>query len=129
MKTRRNGFVFLIAGAAIIVGIPIQAPDPAVDSIQTLTTAEADFRGCDRDWNHVNDFWTSNMTQLYSMTSATIQNDQAIPLIELSSQAADESHGCHVNDFWSSDVKGIYPMTSAAVLGSANDDFELQNDR
>jgi hypothetical protein len=31
--------------------------------------AESDFRANDRDWNHVNDFWTTSMKDLYTMTS------------------------------------------------------------
>jgi prepilin-type N-terminal cleavage/methylation domain-containing protein len=30
----------------------------ASTSLKTLSTAEAEFRANDRDWNHVNDFWT-----------------------------------------------------------------------
>ena len=41
---------------------------------QTPKGAEVDFRGNDRDWNHVNDFWTSNVAGLYTMTSAQVGN-------------------------------------------------------
>lgn len=40
----------------------------ASDSLNTLSTAEADFRACDRDWNHVNDSW-GGVGFLYTMTS------------------------------------------------------------
>jgi prepilin-type N-terminal cleavage/methylation domain-containing protein len=31
----------------------------ASTSLKTLSSAEADFRSNDRDWNHVNDFWST----------------------------------------------------------------------
>jgi prepilin-type N-terminal cleavage/methylation domain-containing protein len=68
----------------------------AATSLKTLTSAEADFRENDRDWNHVNDFWTANVSGLYTMTSAAIPGntpnsttDPSIKLIELSIAAAD----------------------------------------
>jgi len=42
----------------------------ASTSLKTLSSAEADFRANDRDWNHVNDFWTGDVKGLYTMTSA-----------------------------------------------------------
>src|SRR5437899_707281 len=63
----------------------------ASTSLKTMSTAEADFRTNDRDWNHVNDFWTYNVAGLYTMTSAAVTGaaantttDPAIKLIELS---------------------------------------------
>jgi len=53
----------------------------ASDSLRTLAVEEADFRGCDRDWNHVNDFWTTNITDLYQMTSA--ESAKEGPLLEI----------------------------------------------
>jgi Tfp pilus assembly protein PilV len=64
-------------------------------SLKTLTSAEADFRANDRDWNHVNDFWTADVKGLYTMTSAAVPGtqgatiDPSIKLIELSVAAAD----------------------------------------
>src|SRR5882672_2609499 len=64
-------------------------------SLKTLTSAEADFRANDRDWNHVNDFWTADVKGLYTMTSAAVSGatnstiDPAIKLIELSVASAD----------------------------------------
>jgi len=47
------------------------APDRSqVTWLKTLSSAGSDFRGNDRDWSHVNDFWTSNVTGLYTMTSS-----------------------------------------------------------
>src|SRR5262245_38380790 len=68
----------------------------ASTSLKTLASAEADFRANDRDWNHVNDFWTANIAGLYTMTSAAVTgatlgstNDGSIKLIELSVASAD----------------------------------------
>jgi prepilin-type N-terminal cleavage/methylation domain-containing protein len=67
----------------------------ASTSLRTLTSAEADFRANDRDWNHVNDFWTADVKGLYTMTSAAIPGaqggptDPPIKLIELSLAGAD----------------------------------------
>ena len=65
-------------------------------SLKTLASAEADFRANDRDWNHVNDFWTGNVSGLYTMTSAAVKGaeannttDPSIKLIELSVASAD----------------------------------------
>ena len=67
----------------------------ASTSLKTLTSAEADFRANDRDWNHVNDFWVADVKGLYTMTSAAVPGnsnsttDPAIKLIELSIASAD----------------------------------------
>src|SRR5258706_12279420 len=67
----------------------------ASTSLKTLTSAQADFRANDRDWNHVNDFWTGDIKGLYTMTSAAVlgksnsTTDPAIKLIELSIASAD----------------------------------------
>jgi prepilin-type N-terminal cleavage/methylation domain-containing protein len=68
----------------------------ASTSLKTLTSAEADFRANDRDGNKVNDFWTGNISGLYTMTSAATPGatansttDPAIKLIELSLASAD----------------------------------------
>src|SRR5882672_6247886 len=68
----------------------------ASTSLKTLTSAEADFRANDRDWNHVNDFWTGDVKGLYTMTSAAVkgavagnEKDPAVRLIEISIAAAD----------------------------------------
>ena len=69
-------------------------------SLKTLMTAEADFRWNDRDWNHVNDFWTGDVKGLYTMTSAAVRGnagttttDPSIKLIELSVASADADGG------------------------------------
>jgi prepilin-type N-terminal cleavage/methylation domain-containing protein len=68
----------------------------ASTSLKTLTSAEADFRANDRDGNKVNDFWTGNVSGLYTMTSASLlgatansTTDPSIKLIELSLASAD----------------------------------------
>jgi prepilin-type N-terminal cleavage/methylation domain-containing protein len=69
----------------------------AATSLKTISTAQADFRSNDRDWNKVNDFWTFNVAGLYTMTSCAVAGsagasgtaDPAIKLIELSMASAD----------------------------------------
>jgi hypothetical protein len=55
-------------------------------TLKTICTAEADFRANDRDWNHVNDFWTADVAGLYTCKNA---EGQSIKLIELSTALAD----------------------------------------
>jgi len=62
----------------------------ASTSLKTLTSAEADFRANDRDWNHVNDFWRGDVAGLYTLKSAADPTGPAIKLIELSVASADD---------------------------------------
>lgn len=94
MNLRWNGLVTLAVGILVAVGSPVRPGEPgddrdewerfnercASDSLKTLTAAEADFRANDRDWCHVNDFWTSNPSGLYTMASASedIRKTQAM---------------------------------------------------
>ena len=41
--------------------------------LRSLSSAEADFRANDRDWNHVNDFWDGNIKGLNSTTPEAIK--------------------------------------------------------
>ena len=59
----------------------------ASSSLKTISSAQADFRANDRDWNHVNDFWRSDVAGLYTVQ---VQGGDAIKLIELSVAAADD---------------------------------------
>ena len=105
---------FVIAFALILsatASMPTSVPAP---DLRSLATDEADFRGCDRDWNRVNDFW-GGVTQLYETTSAAApesdvrandrdwcnvrdystsaspeEQDAAVKLIELAIVSADE---------------------------------------
>ncbi len=67
----------------------------ASTSLKTLTSAEADFRANDRDWNHINDFWTADVKGLYTLTSCAVKGalndatDPAIKLIDLTVAGAD----------------------------------------
>jgi len=40
----------------------------AVSALWTISTAEADFRANDRDWNGVHDFWTGDVAGLHTVT-------------------------------------------------------------
>ena len=68
----------------------------ATTTLKTIAAAEADFRANDRDGNHVNDYWTANVSGLYTMTSGEVKGaeanrttDPSIKLIELSAACAD----------------------------------------
>ena len=109
MRKGKKGFTLIelmivIAIIAIIAAIAIPGllssqrasnERNASTSLKTLSSAEADFRANDRDWNHVNDFWTENVAGLYTMTSAAVAGktvgttDPSIKLIELSVASAD----------------------------------------
>jgi prepilin-type N-terminal cleavage/methylation domain-containing protein len=111
MRKDKQGFTLIelmivIAIIAIIAAIAIPGllaaqrsanERSAATSLKTMSTAEADFRANDRDWNHVNDYWTFNVCGLYTMTSCAVPNstganstsDPAIKLIELSVASAD----------------------------------------
>jgi prepilin-type N-terminal cleavage/methylation domain-containing protein len=110
MRKGKQGFTLIelmivIAIIAIIAAIAIPGllssqrasnERNASTSLKTLSSAEADFRANDRDWNHVNDFWTANVAGLYTMTSAAVTGntpnsttDPSIKLIELSVASAD----------------------------------------
>lgn len=110
MRKVKKGFTLIelmivIAIIAIIAAIAIPGllssqrasnERNASTSLKTLSSAEADFRANDRDWNHVNDFWTFNVHGLYTMTSAAVPGgtansttDPSIKLIELSVASAD----------------------------------------
>src|SRR5882672_2141575 len=94
----------------------------ASTSLKTLTSAEADFRANDRDWNHVNDFWTGDVKGLYTMTSAAVSGnsngttDPAIKLIDLSVASADadgtlvaaNGENCALTNFAISSPKSSY---------------------
>ena len=117
MRKGKKGFTLIelmivIAIIAIIAAIAIPGllssqrasnERSASTSLKTLSTAEADFRANDRDWNHVNDFWTFNVSGLYTMTSAAVTGnagnsttDPSIKLIELSVASADSESGIAV---------------------------------
>ena len=94
--------VIAIAGLAVALVVPglvssrrASNERNASTSLKTLTSAEADFRANDRDWNGVNDFWTGDVKGLHTMTPAKVRGaggdsaDPPIRLIELSLAAAD----------------------------------------
>jgi len=56
-------------------------------SLKTLTAAEADFRGNDRDGNKVQDFWIQDVAQLFALHP--MGSNDPIRLIEISLAGAD----------------------------------------
>jgi len=61
----------------------------ASGSLKTLATANIDFRSNDRDGNRVNDFWTRDVSGLYTVYPPGSAMTAAIKLIDLSVAAAD----------------------------------------
>jgi type IV pilus assembly protein PilA len=119
MRRDKHGFTLIelmivIAIIAVIAAIAIPGllaaqraanERSAATSLKTLATAQSDFRSNDRDWNHVNDFWTANVFGLYCMTSSAVAGhsganttaDAAIKLIELSVASADSTGNATVS--------------------------------
>jgi prepilin-type N-terminal cleavage/methylation domain-containing protein len=101
--TRRSGFTLIelmivIAIIAIIAAIAIPGllqsqrasnERNASASLKTLATASIDFRSNDRDGNLVNDFWTRDVSGLFSVYPAGAPATSAVRLIELSVAGAD----------------------------------------
>jgi hypothetical protein len=58
-------------------------------SLKTLASAQADFRGNDRDGNKIQDFWRGDVSGLYGVLPAG--STEMIKLIELSVAGADDA--------------------------------------
>jgi len=56
LRAVRAGFLLL---AVLITGRLPEAEERPTPVPQIPASDEADFRGCDRDWNQVNPFWTA----------------------------------------------------------------------
>jgi hypothetical protein len=79
-------------GAYFFVIIPDQCRSNERDAMATLkmlSAVEADFRANDRDWNHVNDFWTGDVAGLYYIKSHEKGNEKEIHLIDRGVAEAD----------------------------------------
>jgi len=91
--------IVLVIGAIFIPGMMsshrAENERNASTSLKTLSSAEADFRANDRDWNHVNDYWTGDVKGLYTMTAAAVRGagtdpkDPPLRLIEIDVAGAD----------------------------------------
>ena len=85
----------LVAGLLGLLSFhPIAASPERVeaDTLSGLAESQADFRGCDRDWNRVADFWTVDVTGLYTVTSTDVLlpgTDGALRVIEFTRNGAD----------------------------------------
>ena len=101
LKQSRAGFTLIelmivIAIIAVIAAIAIPGllasqrasnERNASASLKTITAAEADFRGNDRDGNKVQDFWVQDLAQLYALDP--MGSSEPIKLIDISIAGAD----------------------------------------
>jgi prepilin-type N-terminal cleavage/methylation domain-containing protein len=97
----RKGFtlvelILLVAVVAVVAAIGITGllssrrasnERAASSSLKTLASAEADFRGNDRDLNRIQDFWTADVAGLYGVVP--VGSTEMIKLIEISTAKAD----------------------------------------
>ena len=98
------GVVLLMFGAGMAItavahqtGWLLRSPEPlissgwetssAINSLKSITSAQADFRANDRDSNKINDFWRADIAGLYASKGP---DGQPLKLIELSVAAADD---------------------------------------
>ncbi len=92
--------LILFIGAALVLPALFSSGRASNDQrpwaiLKCLSCAEADFRTNDRDWNHVNDYWTGDVKGLYTMTSCAVRgatgdsSDPPIKLISLQFAASD----------------------------------------
>jgi hypothetical protein len=92
---RSVALLFLLVAAGLFViprlyGARIGEHEREVSRLlKSLTSAEADFRANDRDWNHVNDFWTGDVAGLYYVTPNVQGAPPEIRLIERGIAEAD----------------------------------------
>lgn len=92
------GILVVVVGLAVVIIPMLLSPTCRItyehlapSRLKTLASAEADFRANDRDWNHINDFWTGDVKGLYTMTGSSksymfatdATRDTTIKLIEL----------------------------------------------
>lgn len=105
-------------------------------TIKTVAVANFDFRGNDRDGNGISDFWTGDVSGLYSMTSAGTpgNSDPAIKLLELSVALADSAPLAggqaggelqQISTYGISSSKSGYWITVLDRDGQAGEDYQV----
>jgi len=72
VKVMRIAFVL---GFALSLGMAATEPPPSL-RLRSLATEDGDFRGCDRDWGHVDDFWSANVADLYKPSEITVEESE-----------------------------------------------------
>jgi hypothetical protein len=80
-------------------------------SLKTISSAQADFRANDRDWNRKNDFWRGDIAGLYTLIPNLPEGSPdrvAIKLIELSVAAADDRPVTDISRYAPRSAKGGY---------------------
>jgi hypothetical protein len=67
--------IALILGFALLLGRAASQEPPPAPRRPSLAAEETDFRGCDRDWNRVNDLWTVNLADPHTPSEAADSED------------------------------------------------------
>jgi len=85
---------FLSATGALLSPFLLQSQRTSCErnpsaSLKTVASAQADFRGNDRDGNQIQDFWRDDVSGLYGLLPAG--SSDMIKLIELSVASADDT--------------------------------------
>lgn len=97
-RTKRWIALILIPLAVLVTGLSYrewcsfrlnQNEREASAALKGLPRAEADFRANDRDWNHVNDFWTGDVAGLFYVRPNSGENSPEIALIPRAVAEAD----------------------------------------
>jgi hypothetical protein len=118
---------FLLATATAFVALPPALPRGTVMSsllddlapratLASLADAQADWRGCDGGWNHVDDFWNADIAGLYELKKLEPAKADA---------HANDRDWCHVNDFWTVNVEELYTLTGAVVVDTNDPAIKL----
>jgi hypothetical protein len=91
--------VVLVAAVLAVPGLftscRVSNDTSSISMLKVLSCAEGDFRSNDRDWNHVNDYWTGDVKSLYTLTSSAakgtlgLTDDPPIKLIDLATACSD----------------------------------------
>lgn len=113
----------LILGAILCAGALSASFDKgeeerrASDSLLILSAAEADFRGCDRDWNRVVDFWTADVSELYQTSEPEVEYQTDIrSTICRAGETCASSRLARSEEGWTPGVAGRFRVTSTDLL-------------
>jgi len=120
-----GGVLLAILSAVVVPGLMSSQrasnERAASTTLKTLSAAEADFRANDRDANGVNDFWTGDVSGLYSLKV----KDRELRLLE---RAVAEADSCPIRGLcWPYRPKQGYFFTAMEADDSENGVSYFQN--